>query len=60
MTTYASAIGGVAQQAQHKEEQRQAFAGLFALVLDNLWDARSKIAYCACISEYLGSERAVR
>jgi hypothetical protein len=54
--THSCAIRSIAQQAQHEEEQGQAFAGPLTLVLDDLRNARPKVADCAQVSQNLRTE----
>ena len=55
--TYPRAIRSIAQKTQHEEEQRQAFARLLPLVLNDLRNARSKIGHRACVSQDHGANR---
>jgi hypothetical protein len=55
--TYASTVRRISQQTQHKEQQRQAFARLLTLILNNLRNPRAKIAHGARISQNLRAER---
>jgi hypothetical protein len=52
----AGAVRGVAEQAEHEEQQGQALAGPLALVLDDLRDARTQIADGARVAQDLGAQ----
>lgn len=49
--TYTCTIRSITQQTQHEEEQRQAFARLLPLVLNDLRNARPKISHRARVSQ---------
>lgn len=60
VSTYPCTISGITQQAQHEEEERQAFAAPLPLILDDLWYPRSEVGHCAHISKELGTQRHIR